>query len=43
MEAFETYKDVRPSITTPDGNIYAIPEVIKLSIAQVNAIWVNGH
>lgn len=39
---FEEMPDVKQSITTPDGHIYALPNINKASIAVTSTIWVNG-
>ncbi|MFD0716020.1 extracellular solute-binding protein [Paenibacillus sp. GCM10027626] len=39
---FEEMPDVKQSVTTPDGHIYALPHVNKASIAVAPTTWVNG-
>ena len=39
---FETHPDVRQSVTTPDGHIYALPQISK-GVKWVHEHWINAR
>jgi putative aldouronate transport system substrate-binding protein len=41
QKMFAEMPDVKKSITAPDGNIYALPNINQASIATTGTIWVN--
>lgn len=37
----ETYPEIRSAITTPEGNIYAIPGIVSVGSARTDKKWMN--
>lgn len=42
QKVFEEYPDVKKSITTVDGHIYALPMIDKNAVWYMGPLWVNG-
>lgn len=37
----DTYPEIRPAITTPEGHIYAIPGIVTVNAARTDKRWMN--
>ncbi|OAS17822.1 extracellular solute-binding protein [Paenibacillus oryzisoli] len=37
----ETYPEIRPAITTPEGHIYALPGIVSVNSARTDKRWMN--
>ncbi|MBW7454919.1 extracellular solute-binding protein [Paenibacillus sepulcri] len=43
QKMFDEHPEIKKSVTTPDGHIYALPSVNMASIAKLPATWINGN